>query len=217
MTRALLAAACLTLLAACGTGADPGGHGDHPGHGGPVSPLTSTRSAAPATPPAGSPTAPSTPVGDFNLADVMFLQMAVANHARGVELVALAEGRPVRGQVKDLAAAIRLTQLQEIDSMKSWLTAWSQPLEVSVDPGAHAHHGGMSVTDPAALADLAALPDREFEKQFLTLLTSHQHNAVEFALTEAQDGASPEVKVFADRVIKSRTGQIRQLLNLAAG
>lgn len=163
----------------------------------------------------GSAAAPA--VGDFNLADVMYLQMAIANHEQGIDLVALAESRQVRPQVSELAAAIGSTQRSELEQMRAWLTSWGHPEEVSEDPAAHAHHGGMPITDPESIAELAALPAGEFEQKFVTVLTGHQHNAVEMARQQMTDGASPDVRAFADRVVKSRTGQISALLNIGAG
>ncbi|MGQ0838950.1 DUF305 domain-containing protein [Actinokineospora sp.] len=184
---------CLVLLAGCGTS-----HAGHP------PPPVSTPAAVPI-------------VGDHNPADVMFLQMAIAHHTQGVDLVRLAEDRPVRAQVRDLAGAIEVTQRSEIDTMTSWLTTWAQPTVVDTNPAAHAHHGGLPDTDPETIADLARAPDGEFERRFLTLLTGHQHNAVAMARTELTDGVSPPVRQFADRVVRSRTGQIQRLLTLSAG
>ncbi|RLK53818.1 DUF305 domain-containing protein [Actinokineospora cianjurensis] len=209
MKRPLILAACLALLAGCGGSGHDAAHTGHAGHE--LAPTTPASASAPAPAPASaSGAAPA--VGDYNLADVMFLQMAMANHSRGIELVHLADKRPIREDLRNLTAAIRLTQEQELDQMKKWLTEWSQSTDVNPDPNAHSHHGGMPVTDAAALADLAKLPDSEFEKQFIALLTAHQHNAVEFALTEGKDGASAPVKAFADKVVKSRSGQIQLLL-----
>ncbi|MGW5055382.1 DUF305 domain-containing protein [Actinokineospora sp. NPDC004072] len=160
---------------------------------------------------------PKPAVGDYNLADVMYLQMAIANHKQGIELVALAEKRAVRPEVAQLAAAIGATQRTEVDQMTAWLKGWEQPVEVDTNPDAHAHHGGMPITDPQSLAELAAIPDAEFEQQFISVLTGHQHNAVEMARQELTDGVSPEVKKFADKVVQSRTGQISALLNISAG
>ncbi|PPK66335.1 DUF305 domain-containing protein [Actinokineospora auranticolor] len=222
MRRPLVAvAACVTLLVA-GCGSDShAGHADPAGHAGHGAATTSSSPASPsAQAPAGgaaSASAAAAPAvgGDWNLADVMFLQMAIANHKRGIELVQLADKHQVRADVRNLADAIRLTQEQEVSQMSKWLTDWKQPVEVSGDPSAHAHHGGMPLTDPQTIAELDAQPDGQFEKQFVTILTGHQHNAVEFALTEKKDGANADVKAFADKVVKSRTAQIQQLLNFS--
>lgn len=203
MRKTLLVAACLVLATGCGTASAghgaQGGQGAHGAHG-----------AAAVPPPVTS-----FPVGDHNLADVMFLQMAIAHHRQGVDLTALVESRPVRPEVRDLALAVKATQASEIESMSAWLVEWDKPVEVDTNPDAHAHHGGLPLTDASTIADLAAAPEADFETRFLNLLTGHQHNAVEMARTQLKEGASKPVREFADRVVRSRTGQIQQLLELS--
>ncbi|HVK25458.1 MAG TPA: DUF305 domain-containing protein [Actinokineospora sp.] len=187
MRRLLIAAMAMILTGCSGS---TGAHSAHGGHGA-----------------AG---------GDgHNAADVMFLQMAVTHHEQGVDLVRMVGDRPVRTQVRDLAKAIELTQAAEIDTMRDWLEKWGQPASADPDPAAHSHHGGPAVTAPDTIAALTALPDGEFESRFVTVLTGHQHNAVELARTELADGVDPAVRALADRVVRSRTGQIQQLLGLA--
>ncbi|WP_436497473.1 DUF305 domain-containing protein [Actinokineospora sp. HUAS TT18] len=173
-------------LVLTGCSAAPGGHGAHGGAG-----------------------------AGHNAADVMYLQMAVTHHEQGIELVRLAADRRVRPQVRDLAKAIELTQTSEIDTMRGWLTGWDQSTSADPDPAAHHHHGGPAVTAPDTIAALTTLPDSEFEHRFVTVLTGHQHNAVELARTELADGVDPAVRALADRVVRSRTGQIQQLLAMA--
>lgn len=157
------------------------------------------------------PAAPP-PDGTYNDTDVMFLQMAVPQHQQGIEMARLAEKRASRKEVRDLATAIRLTQQDEVTSMKAWLVKWNQPVAPDLDPNAHAGHGGMHGTDPAfldILRDTPAGPD--FDSRFLTLLTGHQHGAVELARMEQKDGFNKDARGLADRIVRSRTAEIRQL------
>ncbi|MEV8442812.1 DUF305 domain-containing protein [Actinosynnema sp. NPDC051121] len=165
------------------------------------------------TPAAAPPTA-STVVetNEFNETDVMFLQMAVPHHRTGLEIVKLAEDRPVRAEVKTLAAAIEVTQLSEVDSMTKWLAEWGQPEAAGDNPQLHAGHGGDHSTSPEAIAELAATGPAEFEKAFLNLLIGHQHNAVAMAKLEKEGGINPQAKALAGRIFDSRTAQISQML-----
>lgn len=214
MRRLALSALALATLTAC-SGPLPAEFASSapPAHGhAPVA--SASPSAGPSS--AVSPSEGAPAVGDYNLADVMYLQMAIANHEQGIELVALATSRPVRPEVAELAAAIGSTQSSEVPQMRAWLSAWGHPATVDTNPDAHAHHGGMPLTDPEAIAELSRAPEGEFERKFVTVLTGHQHNAVEMARQELDDGVSPEVKAFADKVVRSRTGQISALLNFGA-
>jgi uncharacterized protein (DUF305 family) len=191
MGRALLVVAAAGLLALAGCGSTGGAAND----GAPLSP----------GPAAGSSTA-------FNPTDVMFQQMMIQHVDQGVEIVRLAKTRAVRQDVKVLAAAIEVTQVSEAEAMKSSLTSWNQPIAADMSPDVHARHGGMGLTSPDTIATLGRAPDGEFEHQFLTLLTGHQHNAVEMARTEITGGVNPQVKDLANRIVESRTAEIGEML-----
>lgn len=152
------------------------------------------------------------PDSSFNETDVMFLQMAVPQHEQGIEMAALAEKRATRKEVRDLAAAIRVTQEDELALMKKWLTRWRQPIAADKDPAAHAPHGGMHGVDPVVLQVLRDTPaGEEFDTYFLNLLTGHQHGAVELARLAEKDGRHPDVRALADRIVRSRTAEIQQM------
>jgi uncharacterized protein (DUF305 family) len=185
----LVAASAALLLSACGTA---------------ESPQVPTASAAAAVQ-AGV---------EHNDTDVMYLQMMVAHHEQGLEMVHLAESKANREDIKDLAKAIDVTQSDEATLMKNWLTAWKQPTTVDHAPSAHADHGGLPATGPEEIAALKKAKGTDFETAFLNLFVAHQHNAVEMAQLETTDGNNPETKAFADRVRESRTDQIQQMLTM---
>ncbi|MEU4744012.1 DUF305 domain-containing protein [Actinosynnema sp. NPDC023658] len=172
--------------------------------------LAGCGSTTAATPP--PPVSTVVETDEFNETDVMFLQMAVPHHRAGLEIVRLAADRPVRAEVKTLAAAIEVTQLSEVDSMTKWLADWGQPESTDADPQLHAGHGGDHSTSPEAIAELAATGPAEFEKAFLNLLIGHQHNAVAMAKLEKEGGINPQTKDLAQRIFDSRTAQIAQML-----
>lgn len=152
------------------------------------------------------------PDGTYNDTDVMFLQMAAPQHQQGIEMARLAEKRASRKEVRDLAAAIRATQEDEVAQMRRWLTKWNQPVAPDLDPAAHAGHGGMHGTDPAVLQALEDTPPGPgFDSRFLTLLTGHQNGAVELARMEQKDGFNPDARALADRIVRSRTAEIEQI------
>ncbi|WP_460438464.1 DUF305 domain-containing protein [Amycolatopsis stemonae] len=154
----------------------------------------------------------------YNAADVMFLQMLIPQNQQGIEIVRLAANRQLPGELKVLAAAIESTQQTEIDDMKGWLRAWSQPETMDLNPQAHAGHGGMQMTAPDVVGALRTASDREFTRKFLDVLTGQQQGAVELARTEngASGGVNGPARDLARRVIESRTAEVRQLLDFKA-
>ncbi|MET8993982.1 DUF305 domain-containing protein [Amycolatopsis sp. NPDC004169] len=152
----------------------------------------------------------------YNAADVMFLQMLIPQNEQGIEIVKLASARPVPAELKELAAAIEVTQKTEVEDMRRWLREWNQPETVS--PQAHAGHGGMKMTSPDLVGALRTAPDGEFTRKFLDVLTGQQQGAVELAETEngTGGGVNAQARDLARRVIESRTAEVKQLLNVKA-
>ncbi|WP_206784411.1 DUF305 domain-containing protein [Amycolatopsis sp. MtRt-6] len=155
----------------------------------------------------------TTATREYNAADVMFLQMLIPLNRQGIEIVRLAAARPVPAELKELAAAIEVTQQTEIDDMRRWLRDWNQPETVS--PQAHAGHGGMKMTAPDVVGALRTVPDSEFTRRFLDVLAGQQQGAVELARTEngPNGGVNAQARDLARRVIESRTAEVKQLLN----
>jgi uncharacterized protein (DUF305 family) len=185
----------LLLLAGCGSSGEAG-------------------IAAPSAQEAKQTVAAETKSAAFNPADVMFLQMMIPHHGQGMEMVRLAKKQATRTEIQDLVTAIELTQADEVENMAGWLKQWGQPETADPNASAHANHGGMPATSPEVIADLAKAKGKEFESKFLNFFTGHQGAAVEMARTQMKDGASQPVKDLADRIVKSRTGQIQQMLTL---
>jgi uncharacterized protein (DUF305 family) len=161
-----------------------------------------------AAPPPSSTTspAPSAP----NDADVMFAQMMVAHHGQGIEIAKLAVTRAGHPDVKTLAAAIETTQTAERRTMAGWLRAWGKP--PTAGAGAHAAHGGMPGTSNIEIRSVKAKSGDDFDRAFLNMLIAHQDDAIQMARSETAGGAHAEAKAMADRIDKSRSAQITQML-----
>ncbi|TMQ91460.1 DUF305 domain-containing protein [Actinomadura soli] len=162
----------------------------------------------------GSPSGGSAPGSrggaGFNATDVMFLQMMVPHQEQGVKLVRLAERHSVRPEVKTLAAAIETTQVAEAREMQQRLRGWRRPLRA--ESHEHAAHGGMPETTDAELAALERTPPDRFEREFLNLLIGHQDDAVQMARLETGRGEDAWTRRLAERVDRSRSAQIDQML-----
>ncbi|GLY97834.1 DUF305 domain-containing protein [Actinoplanes sp. NBRC 103695] len=153
----------------------------------------------------------------YNDTDVMYLQMMVAHHEQGLEMVEIAEKSAKKPELLALAKAVDVTQADEVTLMKGWLEGWSKPTTVDHAPNAHADHGGLPATGPEEMRALRDATGGEFETTFINLFVAHQHNAVEMANMERTGGANTEAKALAERVRQSRTDQIRQLLTMLNG
>jgi uncharacterized protein (DUF305 family) len=161
--------------------------------------------------PAGTARAPDPGGPGFNGTDVMFLQMMVPHHGQGVRIARLAGDRPVRPEVRTLAAAIEATQLTEIEAMAGRLRAWRRPPRAPAH--AHAAHGGMPETRDSEIGALARTTGPGFERGLLNTLIAHQDDAVQIARMEIAAGLDPYARELARRIERSRSAQIRQMLH----
>ncbi len=199
MRKTALLAALLLLLTGCGGEAAPG--------------------SVTAADPMPTRALPSRSVGiaedgSFNATDIMFLQMMAAQYPPADKLLELAAARSGNDTVKQLAAAVRVTQADEYKQVQAWLMGWKKPLAPNADPALHADHGGLPATGPKEIDALAAAAPADFDKEFLNLLLGHQHQAVEYARMELTSGVQPQVLEFATRIDSTRSGEIPLMLKL---
>ena len=152
----------------------------------------------------------------YNAADVGFLQTMVGHHGQGGTLVRLAKGRAVREDVQLLAAAIDVTQADEVATMERWLREWglAEAAGHSTHRAVHGHVHDITASD---LATLRGERGDGFERDFLNLLIAHQHNAADLARAHAKAGVHPDVLDLARRIDQSRTEQIKLMLGYLGG
>ncbi|MFC4057297.1 DUF305 domain-containing protein [Planomonospora corallina] len=184
---AVLTAASLLALPACGTAAST--YGVRPAAAGTV------RAAA---------------AGDVSADDVAFLQMMVAHNRQGMEMAGLVADRSAREDVKELAAEAGAAQRAEATAMARRLYGWDQPLT----GGGHAHgdHAELHATGPEEITTLRRMSGAAFDTRFLNVFIAHQHNAVEMARAEIRTGRNPQVLDLAHRIDRSRSELIRRML-----
>lgn len=149
----------------------------------------------------------------FNATDVMFLQMMVPHHEQGIEIVRLAADRSDDPEIRTLAAAIEVTQADEVQMMSGWLRQWGQPAAAAEHE--HEAHGGMPSTEPSEIAAVATADD--FDRRLLNLLIAHQDDAIQLARFELAGGVNHAARGLAERIEKSRSAQIAQMQAILSG
>ncbi|MBA3269354.1 MAG: DUF305 domain-containing protein [Acidobacteria bacterium] len=134
----------------------------------------------------------------FTDADVKFMQGMIGHHAQALEMTALLYDRSSNPDMKLLAKRIEVSQLDEIQMMKGWLTGRRQSL-----PDEHAHHAGDHALMPgmltlAQMQELTAAKGVDFDRLFLQGMIRHHGGA----LTMVQElfskpGAGQDGEIFA--------------------
>ena len=164
------------------------------------------------TPPAA---AGGTVAAGHNAADTEFAQMMIVHHQGALEMAQLATDKATNAEVKALAERITGAQQPEIDLMTGWLASWGE------DTGAaggmdHAgmEHTGMDMNgmdQDAAMANLAGLEGRDFDRQFLALMTAHHEGAIDMAELELKDGKDAAATGLAGTIIDDQAKEISEM------
>jgi uncharacterized protein (DUF305 family) len=175
---------------------------------------TSSSAGSSSTP---SPAA-SAVAGDHNPADVTFAQGMIPHHQQAIEMADFAATRAANAEVKSLATQIQRAQDPEINQMKGWLTAWGAPTSM---PGMTGMSG--STLGPGSMpgmmsdADMTVMSGRTgvaFDRQWLTMMTTHHQGAIAMAHTEQADGRYAPAKTMADNIVRTQTDEIAKMAAL---
>jgi uncharacterized protein (DUF305 family) len=153
----------------------------------------------------------------YNATDVMYLQMMLAHHEPSAKLLALGRERATRPDVRTMATELGAQTAADADAMAVQLRVWGRPTTTDHDPAHHESHGpGLHALGDTELAELAATAPEAFDIAFVTVLVGHQHNAVELARMETDEGLHPDVVASARRTDERLRAQIQQMLRMIA-
>jgi uncharacterized protein (DUF305 family) len=204
---ALLTGAAVTVvLTACGGGATTAA---------PAAPGTSSTAAAPGA----SSTAATDVAAEHNDADVRFAQNMIPHHQQAVEMAALAADRSASQEVQDLAEQIRTAQDPEIATMTAFLQTWGAEIPAGGMAGMdHSGMGGMEGMNGMMTAEqmggLAAASGAAFDRMFLEMMIEHHEGAITDAQTELAEGANPQAKELAQKIVDGQTAEITEMQQL---
>ena|SRR5215471_9274237 len=116
-------------------------------------------------------------------ADVYFMQGMIHHHAQAVEMVDLLRTHGASKALHDLGERMTVSQSDEINYMKQWLTERGKPTMMPHNHAAMAG-GGMAMPlmpgmlTPEQMAALAKARSSEFDKLFLTGMIQHHTGAL---------------------------------------
>lgn len=146
-------------------------------------------------------------------ADTRFMQGMIGHHAQALEMVDLVAARTRNEDLKRLAERIDVSQRDEMQMMREWLSRRGEPL-----PDPHAHHqahGQMpGMLTPAQMQRLAAAEGPAFDRLFLAGMIQHHEGAltmVKELFASARGGQEPEMFDFASDVEADQAMEIRRM------
>jgi uncharacterized protein (DUF305 family) len=146
-------------------------------------------------------------------ADIRFMQGMIGHHAQALEMVELVATRSRSDGLKQLARRIDVSQRDEMQMMREWLTRRGESL-----PDPHAHHtahGRMpGMLTAEQMATLAAASGPEFDRLFLTGMIQHHEGAltmVKELFASPGAGQEPEMFDFASDVEADQAMEIARM------
>ena len=156
--------------------------------------------------------------------DVEFMQGMILHHFQAVQMAALVSERTSTPEVVDLASRIDVTQADEIEFMRTWLTSRGEdapdPLN---DPHAMhqgGHHNMSGMATPEQMSDLAAASGTDFDALFLELMIAHHAGAVDMVdHLLAQRGSAYDLVLldFVNDVRGEQQAEIRRMNAIMSG
>lgn len=173
---------------------------------------SSTTGAMPGMDHGSTPMTPSESTSNVNYADETFVTMMIPHHEQAIEMADLILGKDgIDERVSDLAQQIKDAQGPEIETMKSWLSAWDTPYDSS-ETGGMNHGGGMMSDDD--MAALESATGAEASRLFLEQMTQHHQGAIDMAQTELVTGQNADALALAQTIIDAQTAEIATMQNI---
>jgi uncharacterized protein (DUF305 family) len=152
--------------------------------------------------------ASSTPVAEFNEADVRFASEMLLHHQQAMQLTSMAGYRARSAQVKQFAAAVGAAQEPEITVMSTWLADWGKPTPKQ----AHGHDEELpGMMTEEQLHDLGEVPRAAFDRAWMQWMIKHHQGAIAMAKAQQTAGRSSGAVALAKKIELTRTKEITTL------
>lgn len=154
-----------------------------------------------------------------NAADVTFVQAMIPHHTQAVAMSQLVTGHTANPTITALATQIAQAQGPEITQMQDFLRSWNVPAAPSSGMGAMTGMGSGATAMPGMMSDqqmtqLGSVTAAAFDRMYLQMMTAHHSGAITMAQTELRDGASPEAKTLAQKIIDAQQAEITTMKQL---
>ncbi len=160
-------------------------------------------------------------------ADVKFMQGMIMHHNQAVAMVALMKGRTTNAHLMEFGKRISISQTDEVNYMKRWLTNRNKPISEMGDMAGMDMSGmsGMAMQmmpgmlTPAQMDELGKAKGSAFDQLFLTGMIQHHKGALTM-VNELFDtpnaGQDPQLFDFTADVSVTQEGEIAAMQDMLA-
>ena len=152
------------------------------------------------------------PAGDFNQADVTFIQGMIPHHQQAIDMSDLVLAKEnIHPEVTTLAEQIKAAQQPEIDTMNRWLSAWGRDMDAGGGDGGGHHGGEGGIMTEEQMRQLDKANTRDGQRLFLEGMIRHHQGAIEMAETEIEDGKNEAAIDLAKQIEASQEQEIETM------
>ena len=145
-------------------------------------------------------------VGEFNRADVMFMNMMIIHHDQAIQMAELSENRTENENILELSENISEAQKRENEQMTSWLNqlGYERPVR---------GHRMAGMASRSEMTELRNSNGSEYDKLFAELMITHHRGGIQMAENFVNRGRNPELKEMEKEMIKAQTKEIKKMQN----
>ncbi len=148
--------------------------------------------------------------------DLQFIDTMIHHHQGAVEMAKMVDGKTQRAELKAFAQKIIADQNKEIAQMKEWREKWyaGKPRAMNMEMAGMMDSMKMMMGDEMKKMEDAS--GKEFDVQFLDMMSAHHAGAVVMAKEALQKAEHPEIKTLANQIIKAQEAEIKMMADWKA-
>ncbi len=148
--------------------------------------------------------------------DLQFIDTMTAHHTSAVEMAEMALKKSQNAELKTFAQKIIDDQKKEIATMKDWREKWfaGKPPAMNMEISGMMDSMKMMMGDEMKKMEDAS--GKEFDVQFLDMMSAHHAGAVVMAKEALQKAEHPEIKTLANQIIKAQEAEIKMMADWKA-
>ena len=133
--------------------------------------------------------------------EVRFMQEMIDHHALAVMMAEVCLEKAVHEELRAMCEQIIAVQLQEIETMQSWLQEWyGITYEPEIKPG-----------DMQQVEKLESTSGAEFEIMFMEMMIKHHTKAIKRATTCTERAYHPDLVNLCEGIIQAQQAEIAQM------
>ncbi len=155
----------------------------------------------------------------YTEADVVFMQGMMMHHAQALEMTDLLATRTQSKDMRTLSKRIELSQKDEIQMMRQWLSSHDREASPATEHHGHGDHLMPGMLTAQQMSDLASASGVEFDRLFLESMMAHHRGALVMVddLLE-KPGAAQESTLFGftSDVVADQSAEIDRMGSMLA-